>query len=66
MNNIKNKLDKVCSRYRAVAADAIYLDDIIVVPVNGGVLHLVFDKDCNILGIDNINNLDYKLKKEQL
>ena len=59
MNNIKNKLDKVCSRYRAVAADAIFLDDIIVVPVKGGALHLVFDKDCNILGIDNINNPDY-------
>lgn len=65
MNNIKNKLDKVCSRYRAVAADAIYFDDIIVVPVKGGALHLVFDKDCNILGIDNINNPDYyKPKKD--
>ena len=59
MNNIKNKLDKVCSRYKAVAADAIFLDDIIVVPVKGGALHLVFDKDCNILGIDNINNQKY-------
>ena len=59
MSEIKNKLDKVCSRYKAVAADAIFLDDIIVVPVKGGALHLVFDEDCNILGIDNINNQKY-------
>lgn len=54
MNNIKNELDNVCGRYKVIASDALHFTDIIVVPVRGRDLYLVFDKNCNVLGIDNI------------
>lgn len=48
----KDRLEKICKRYNVSAENAKYLDNIIVVPVDRNDLYLVFDNNCQILGIE--------------
>lgn len=63
---VKNAmLERVCKRYNASIGNAEYLDNIIIIPVKKGSLYLIFDKNCNILGIDSYDNSGSCKSKEE-
>ena len=52
IESLKEKLKRVCSNYGVNSEYAIFRDNIIIVPDDGNDIYLVFDNNCNILGVE--------------
>ena len=61
MNEKKELLGKICYKYGANADESVFLNDIIFVPLNVNSLYLIFDSNCNIIGVDKYQNDDYSI-----
>ena len=65
IESLKEKLKRVCSNYGVNSEYAIFRDNIIIVPDDGNDIYLVFDNNCNILGVEryiknyNVLFIDY-------
>lgn len=65
IESLEEKLKMVCSNYGVNSEYALFRDNIIIVPDDGNDIYLVFDKNCNILGVEryikncNVSFIDY-------
>ena len=52
LEDIKDRLKRVCDYYGVNSEYALFRDNIIIVPDDGNDIYLVFDNNCNILGVE--------------